>query len=282
MTINPYFSGFNEQNEQDLIEALIIESIQIYGIPVYYLPRTQVNPDVIFGEDPLSQFNEKYEIEMYMKTVDNWGGAGEFVSKFGIRVVDQCTLTVANKVFETATDGQYPKPREGDWIYIPLSQQIYEVSFVEKEAIFYQLGRLNTYDLKCELVEYSHETVDVSEPDIDDLINSIAFSVNYTMSSTGSGVFQENEEVYQGTNLSSATAKGIVVAYNSSTKVLELKNIYGVFELNTDTKGNTSNAIRKITSFDIQEFPNDPIATNQYSETESETVLVSTTNRLRR
>jgi len=280
--INPYFAGFNEQNEQDLIEDLIIESIEIYGVPVYYLPRTEGNPDPIFGEDPLSQFTEKYEMPMYMKTIDNWGGNGEFISKFGIRVVDTCTLTVANKVFDSLTDGTYEKPREGDWIYMPLSEQMYEVSFVEKEAIFYQLGRLNCYDLKCELVEFSHESVSVSEPDIDELINSIAFTVKYTMSSSGAGTYRAEEFVYQGTNLATATAKGTVVSYNSTTRVLELKDIYGVFALTTATKGNTSGANRQISSFDIQELPNDPIATNQYAETQSDTIVVSTSNPLRR
>ena len=45
--------------EQKFIEKnLIVESIEIYGQDIYYLPRTYVNRDTILGEVENSRFNK--------------------------------------------------------------------------------------------------------------------------------------------------------------------------------------------------------------------------------
>jgi hypothetical protein len=131
----------------------------MYGHDVVYLPRTIINRDYVFNEDSVSKFVDQYSIEMYIRDVDGFQGEGDFLSKFGVEVRDQITFTVANRRFEEdiASVEDITRPREGDIIYFPLTQSHYEIKFVEHEAVFYQLGELQMYDLRCELYEYSGE-----------------------------------------------------------------------------------------------------------------------------
>jgi hypothetical protein len=163
--------------EQNLIEDLIIESIKIYGIEVCYMPRTMVAEDSLFGEDVLSKFERSHKIEMYIKSVDGFSGDGDFLSKFGLEIRDEMVLTVAQRRFHeelladnTTKVNDTPgidRPSEGDLIMFPLNGKIFEVKFVEHEAIFYQMGSLQTYDLTLELWEYSHEELNTGIPSID-------------------------------------------------------------------------------------------------------------------
>lgn len=178
-TTNLYFNNFAFTQEQRLIEDLIIESIKIYGIEVKYMPRTLVAEDNLFGEDVLSAFNDAYNIEMYIKSVDGFQGDGDFLSKFGLEIRDEMVLTVSQRrfgeeiiVLEDSPFGQEDtivRPAEGDLLFFPLNGKIFEVKFVEHEAIFYQMGSLQTYDLTLELFEYSHERFDTGITEIDSI-----------------------------------------------------------------------------------------------------------------
>jgi hypothetical protein len=61
------------------------------------------------------------------------------------------------------------RPTEGDLIYFPLVKKLFEIKFVEHEQVFYQTGRLQTYDIRCELFEYSSEQIDTGISDIDSI-----------------------------------------------------------------------------------------------------------------
>ena len=171
-TVNHYFNNYTNSMEQGLVEDLIIESIKIYGMEIFYMPRTLVKEDLLFGEDVLSKFEDAYPLEVYIKSVDGFEGDGDFLSKFGLEIRDAVTLTVARRRFsEEIIDGdtteEIGRPAEGDLIYLPLNGKIFEVKFVEHEAVFYQMGSLQTYDLRCELFEYSHEKIDTGISQID-------------------------------------------------------------------------------------------------------------------
>lgn len=157
--------------EQQLLESLIVESIKIYGYDVYYLPRTLVEKDEIYGEDPSSRYDTNYGIEMYIKSVDGFQGDGDFLSKFNLEIRDSVVFTVARKVFadEVMTTEGTLRPNEGDLIYFPLNKKIFQIKFVEHESMFYQLGSLPVYDLTCELFEYSGEVLNTGIKDIDDI-----------------------------------------------------------------------------------------------------------------
>ena len=158
---NFYFENYQNSMEQQLIEDLVIESIRIHGVDLWYMPRTLGAKDDLLNEDDLPIFNNAYMMETYVKSVDGFEGEGDFLSKFGLQIRDSMTLTVAQRVFhqEVASyDSQVEtRPKEGDLIYFPLNDKIFEVMHVEHEAIFYQMGSLQTYDLRCELFEFSNE-----------------------------------------------------------------------------------------------------------------------------
>jgi hypothetical protein len=191
MVVNKYFRPFTYAREQDTAEDLIIESIKIYGIDVKYMPRTIVGLDALLGEDPLSKFEDAIDVEMYIKNTQQFEGEGDFLSKFNLEIRDQITFVMARKRWEqvanekmltevgyniqledasTTTWGNSialrlenggiegyqttsSRPFEGDFIFFPLNNKLYEIKFVEHENIFYQHGKLYTYELTCELVD---------------------------------------------------------------------------------------------------------------------------------
>ena len=170
MATNFFFNNFQSSMEQNLIEDLVVESIKIYGIDLYYLPKRVVNRDTIFREEELATYNAAHPVEMYIKNVDGFEGEGDFISKFGLEIRDRVTFTVSRRSFAQEiliNEAQMVRPLEGDLIWFPLTRKMYKIQFVEHEAIFYQLGSLQTWDLTCELFEFNNETFETGIPDID-------------------------------------------------------------------------------------------------------------------
>lgn len=175
MALNPYFSTGvvqGETSEQDLYEDMIIECIEIWGVLMYYIPRTLVAKDEILGEDRLSKFKNAYPIEMYMESVDGFEGQGAFIEKFGLMMEQSATLTVARRTWELLVGAQQTsilpnRPSEGDLLYFPLTKGLFEIKFVQHQNIFYQVGKLYTYQLQIELFQYSSEKMDTGVPEID-------------------------------------------------------------------------------------------------------------------
>ena len=177
MATNVYFNNYTNTAEQNLIEDLVIESIRIYGHDIWYCPRTIVAKDDILNEDPLSTYNDSYQVEMYIKNVEGFEGEGDFLSKFNIQIRDEITFTIARKVYqETIGDIENnERPLEGDLIFMPLTNKVYVIKFVEHEPVFYQMGSLQMFDVRCELFEYSNEDLNTGVPEIDNL------EVKYTL-----------------------------------------------------------------------------------------------------
>jgi hypothetical protein len=171
MSTTQYFSNFSSAAEQSLINDLIIESIKMYGLDMYYCPRTISDKDEIYGESPIHRYQSAYAIEMYIKNIDGFEGDGHILSKFGLEIRDQITLTVSQSRFTTAVAGSAGilRPNEGDIIYFPLNQKIFVVKYTDRRAIFYQLGALQTYDLTCEVFEYSDERLNTGITAIDNI-----------------------------------------------------------------------------------------------------------------
>ena len=166
-----FFNNFQSSQEQDLIEDLIIESINIYGIDAYYLPKTYGDYDFLYGEDDLGTFKEFYTVPMYINTVEGFGGEGDFLSKFGVEQRDTMTMSVARRTFEQDVGREdlanIERPREGDVIFFPLNKKLYTVNFVEHEPVFYQMGSLQFYELRLEMFEYGGERFNTGISDID-------------------------------------------------------------------------------------------------------------------
>jgi hypothetical protein len=103
--------------------------------------------------------------------VDGFEGDGVFLSKFGLEIRDQVTFTVAKRIWEeeVGAEQQQIRPNEGDIIYFPLNKKVFQIKFVNYKPFFYQHGALQTYDLVCELFEYSNEEFDTGIVDIDEI-----------------------------------------------------------------------------------------------------------------
>ena len=108
MAVNRYFNNFPSQNrlnnEHRLMEDVIVESIQIMGHDVYYIPRDSYDDgDQIFGEYSKSRFTKAYSMESYIANVEGFEGDGDFFSKFGLEIRDTSNFVVSRRAF---TKGQ--------------------------------------------------------------------------------------------------------------------------------------------------------------------------------
>ena len=273
MATNQYFNHHGTNTpENRLIENLMIESIKTYGIDVYYLPRTLNNEDTLLGEDASSSYDSAHTIEMYIKTVDGFEGSGDFIAKWGLQIKDQITFTVAKRRWQElglTTDGRSKIPHEGDLIYFPITKALFQILFIEDEAIFYQTGQLQSYDMLCEMFTYSDQKFDTGIDELDAIERSHSYSIDFTMDS-GSGNYTVGETVYQGASLAAATVKGEVGSWNSTTKILNLLNMTGNFSGTVNIIGDSSSATYSITSFDAQASAANTAATSSNVEIEAE------------
>ena len=194
MALNPYFLQ-GSRGEQRLVQSLINEHLKIYGQEVTYIPRKYVNQESIIEEVTSSKFDDNFAIEMYVNTYDGYSGAGDVLTKFGMSLRDEVELTVSRERFEEfiapfmdASDDidLASRPREGDLIFFPLGQRLFEIKFVEHEEPFYQLGSNYVYKLKCELFEYEDEVIDTGLDAVDDDFETAGYNVTMTLTSAGS------------------------------------------------------------------------------------------------
>ena len=234
MATNHYFNHYGTDTpDQKLVENIVIESIKSFGIDVHYMPRTEVNTDSIFGEDRISKFEDARMVEVYIKSIDGFEGDGTFVSNFGLEVRDQITFTIARRRFQELnfeTGHRDKEPLEGDLIFFPLSDSLFEIKHVQDTNVFYQMGGLQTFDLVCELFEYADEAIDTGIEELDKIEREESYSIKFTLG-TGAGTFTVGEQVYQGsTGYANSSIKGEVFDWNSSTSLLTVGNIIGTFD----------------------------------------------------
>ena len=168
---NLYFSD-KVRSEQNLYEDIVIESLKVYGQDVYYLPRDLVGEDRIFGEDVPSRFNSSYKIEMYIENIDGFDGEGDLFTRFGVEIRDEATFVVSRRrwtqqVARMDTEVTAVRPLEGDLIYLPMTNKLFEIRHVEHEQPFYQLSNLPVFKLRATLFEYSDEDLDTGIAEID-------------------------------------------------------------------------------------------------------------------
>ena len=162
----------------------------MHGVEVTYIPRKYVNKKTVLEEVQTSKFDDNFAIEAYVNTYEGYGGAGDIMTKFGVSIRDELILTISKERFEDfiapfmsgqddgTEDSIMPtptRPREGDLIYFPLGQRLFEVKFVEHEDPFYQLGKNYVYQLKCELFEYEDEVIDTTIETIDTQVQDEGF-----------------------------------------------------------------------------------------------------------
>lgn len=192
--LNPFFLQ-GSPTEQSLVQDLINEQLRMYGVEIYYVPRQYVTKKTVIREVIQSKFNNAYPIEAYVNTYDGYEGQGTILSKFGVQPLTDLTLIISKERYETYITPLIAniedielstRPKEGDLIYFPLGDRLFEIKFVEHEKPFYQLQKTYVYELKCELFRYEDEVIDTSFEELDDNIKEEGYI--QTLNLIGSGV----------------------------------------------------------------------------------------------
>ena len=237
------FRAIGSAQEQKTIENLIVETIEIYGQDIYYVPRTIVNKDTVFGEDSDSQFDTAKPIRAYVNNVEGWEGQGELLSKFGVRIEDKTTFIFSRDKFKEHVDDSTVlnvegRPNEGDLIWFPTTKHLFQIMFVEAEKPFYQLGKGYVWECQCELFEYSDEEINTGITELDAIETAFANAITVGLVAGGSGTFTAGETVTGGT--SNVTAE--VKSFDAATRTLIVINRSGTFSVPETITGGTSSA----------------------------------------
>ncbi len=228
--LNPFFLQ-GSQGEQSLLQSLVNESIQIHGIDVYYIPREFKTIPKVFREVIESEYNFAYPIEAYIKTYEGHEGTGTILSKFGIQEMDNTTLIISKERFEVdispliqnIPDIQISnRPKEGDLIYFPLGDRLFEIKYVEHEQPFYQLNNNYVYELSCELYRYeAGEIINTDIPEIDDSIKDEGYIQTLQLVGIGSTATAITEIVNGGVRFVTVTNRGFGYSFTPQVNFSE-------------------------------------------------------------
>lgn len=256
MATSVYFNSFSPAmiSEKRLLEDLLVESIQIMGHDCFYIPRDSYNgDDEIYGETKNAKFTRAYTMEMYVANTEGYEGDGDFFSKFGLDIRDTSNFVIAARTFRKYIPSNIAwRPREGDLIYVPVMQKMFEIKFVEEELLFFSIGNRNPYiyELRCELFRFSDENIVTGVEEVDEVAVENSYAIELNLGS-GTGLFNIGETVYQGANLTSSLAKGTISDYDPVAKTVNLINIVGTFATATTLRGASSNASYTVTATDV-------------------------------
>ena len=176
--LNPFFQQ-GSTSEQNLVQDLINEQLRMYGVEIHYLPRKYMNEKTILREVVQSVFDDSYPLEAYVDNFDGYADNPTLLSKFGIEQTNEVTLIISRERWETYIQPLLKnesnvklttRPKEGDLVYFPLGDRLFEIKYVEHEKPFYQLKKNYVYTLKCELFRYEDEVIDTGVSEIDDTL----------------------------------------------------------------------------------------------------------------
>jgi hypothetical protein len=227
MARNIYFTD-KVKSEHELYENIVIESLKIYGQDVYYVPRDLVNEDTVFGDDAESSFNSAYKVEMYLDNIEGFEGEGDLFTRFGVEIRDECTFVVSRRRWNQ-TVSRYDneitgeRPREGDLVYLPLSNSLFQITHVEHEMPFYQVSNLNVYKLRAQLFEYTGEDLDTGIGAIDKVETDFAYKYILTLDS--SSAVTEAGQTATMTLSDGVIVTGEVASYEDSSDKLSLIHV---------------------------------------------------------
>ena len=223
--LNPFFLQ-GSKSEQSLVQSLINEQLRMYGVEVYYIPRRYLTEKTIIKEVIESKFDNAYPLEAYVDTYDGYEGQGTLLSKFGVQPLNDLSLIISKERFETYISPltkNIPdiklstRPKEGDLIWFPLGDRLFEIKFVEHEKPFYQLQKTYVYELRCELFRYEDEVIDTGVEEIDDNVKDEGYIQSLTMVGAGITATAFTGIVDGGVRLITVTNRGN--GYTSSPRV---------------------------------------------------------------
>jgi hypothetical protein len=213
MPTSPYFPTYyqGDSGEQNLYQDLVDEQIKLFGSDIYYMPRT-ILQDNTLDEVRYSKYTEQFQVEMLLQNVTGFADGSEFVSKFGLRITDEVVFRVSTRRWDEVVAQYNPtltidsRPNEGDLLYFPLTKDIYEIKYVEKESPFFQFGKIQFYSITAEIYEIGSDDIDTGIPEIDVVETIFANSIKLYMDPGGIGNFTVGEEIVGDEFLAKATA----------------------------------------------------------------------------
>lgn len=263
--------------EQRLVQDLVDEQLKLFGAEVFYIPR-QMLIDRALQDVVMSKFKEAYLIEMYLVNVEGFGAQSEFISKFGLRVTDEITFVVSQRRWEDVMARSLTltipaRPNEGDLIYYPLTNDFYEIKFVERETPFYQLGKIYYFTMTAEIYEAGNAIFETGNTNLDSIgkesQNAYEFPVYFKAGGTGNfDVMEKVRQLYTDTAGNNVVVEATVAAWDPTTRELKLTYINGDLVEDVNIVGQTTGATWEVESFstiDI-DLENNDFSQNQYLE----------------
>lgn len=184
MSKRRYFNFYSSRAEQKLVNSLVAETIDMYGLDVFYIKRTVLTPDNVIVDDKFASYTAAYPSRLYLKNMDGFAGDGTFLSKFGLEIRDEVVFTYAVRAFQddvNANDSSLIRPREGDLIWSSLDNRVYEIKFVDQKARMYQFGAIQSWDLTCEVAEYNNETWSTGYDFLDSIFVKVEADMPYNL-----------------------------------------------------------------------------------------------------
>ena len=276
MPTSSYFPTYHagHSGEQNLAQDLVDEQIKLFGSDVYYLPKT-VLADSTLDEVRYTKYQDQFQIEMLLVNVMGFGDNAEFISKFGLRITDEIIFRVSTKRWTEEVAEHNPtltvpeRPNEGDLLYYPLTQNLYEIKYVGKEEPFFQFGKIQFYAITAELYEVGSDDLATGVAEIDAIEVLFDTAISLTMGVGGTGDFTVGETVTGGTTSTTAEVK----SWDSSTRILIVQNRTGTFAANESLTGNDSNAVWVVSTFDTLQNTNSEYDANRQIEDAADNIV---------
>ena len=278
MPTSPYFPTYHQghSGEQTLVQNLVDEQIKLFGSDIYYLPKT-VLADSTVDEVRYTKYQDQFQIEMLLVNVMGFGDNAEFISKFGLRITDEIIFRVSTNRWdeEVAEHSMAAKltvpsrPNEGDLLYYPLTEDLYEIKYVGKEEPFFQFGKIQFYAITAELYQVGSDDLATGVAEIDAIEVLFDTAISLTMGVGGTGDFTVGETVTGGTTSTTAEVK----SWDSSTRILIVQNRTGTFAANESLTGNDSNAVWVVSTFDTLQNTNSEYDANRQIEDAADNIV---------
>jgi hypothetical protein len=285
MAVSQYFNNYNSLSEQRVIEDLIVESIKIMGFDAYYLPNNNNQArDLLYGEDPVKQFESAFQLELYLSSSLEYEGEKEFFSKFGLEIKNNVRVIVSKRTFTqrvSSSGAGITRPNEGDLIYIPFlngTGELFEIKFTNQTKDFFMLGRKVPYfyELEMEKFKYSQEIINTGVADIDAVVTDSAYTLHLNTGAGNNTNYKIQELVYQSpdTTHANATTVAVVQSWIPSSNTLSVSNIAGEFIDGEIIYGATSNAQYVLATFNPLDNPaNKENYDNELIQTSAQSII---------
>ncbi len=253
MPTSPYFPNYYEgySGEQELAQDLADEQIKLFGTDIYYLPRT-ILKDNTLDDIIYSKYQEQFQVEMLLQNVEGFGDTSEFISKFGVRISDEVRFILSTRRWKECVEDYSPnlnvpgRPNEGDLLYFPLTQDLYEIKFVERQSPFYQFGKIQFFIITAEIYEIGSDLIDTGIEEIDEIEQLFSSAISLVMKEGGTGDFTIDEIITSSETGDVATVK----SWDPETRVLQLINRKGTFSIDEVLTGDDSGAVWQVGTFD--------------------------------